>query len=1141
MAVTREAPAQDLVAAPEPGSRFLRRPAVLVLAILVLLIAFGWTFLRDPSISAPTRDPAWYTWRSNLIMHDEPGLVAGEWGPFFRVGSSSTRVSMFSGGYRVVVPLYGSVLQRVAGIDLYTFSAFMMIGIPILTGLALGAFSYRRHRDPLLFLLVMVATAALFMTTPYVGYLDNISVLYLLSLILAFYEPGQTSWGARSALFLFGIAAAFTHPTTCVIFGVTLLAVFALHFVTSRFSLSSALRRDGPGLLSVGSGMILGLGSWLAGPWGVKGSLADAALPPPYTMEVFLHRLSGWVGSLQPLITFPLILLAIGWVIYRARKDQRPADTFGTVSAMWLLPLLGVFGFLIGKTYPYYRFMNATVALMPLLGLGLWVAVRWLLNRGGGNRVLAANRVVAVLGVALLVGAMVFVWVRGRDASQWANPSNQWIDQPTRTALSAASAVVAREPGRPIVFILNFGDTYQAYGWAKTFTNVSRTGLPGDAVKRSMSYFGSVQDFLASRPTELTDPTYNKMSRGFFAEVQALERTYPQPPLVFLVRQFNGNTENASLLNQEPPPDYLVRIGEDIAVVTGTNLATPSAETLDAARAAEAATAALYADHPGILGNLGHTLWVLFALALLLVVPGLIAAKWFELDDIWLKVALVPGISIGLTVIAAIAWVSIRRAPFTTEDGWVSLGLAAAVAVGLRAGKPRLDRLFTGVSRFFAELFAVFSNRSFSALMGTQFVAQAADGIVQASLAKSIAFGGEKGFDVASAPSARYLLVVVLALYVPYTLVSPFAGAFIDRYDRKLLLIRSNLFRAAAIALAALALAAGGDALPDAILILAILVALACTRILLAIKSAGIPAVVRGRDLLQANGLSQAGGAIFQVVGGGVALVGTALAPSWIVALLGAALYLVAAIVARSVDRLEYERRTTRFAEEVRRVFRDIATGLREVFARPAAALGLAGFQALRMEFFGFVALVLALEARHLLSGSDSDKTVLAIAGACGAIGAAIGMVLAQKLKDRVPPYRLLVSAMTALGIGVILFGGVQTIAGYSAITFVGALGFFLGKISADTIMQQALPDDFRGRGFSLFDIAYNLGWIVPALVLSLVWNDDRVRLILIGSGIVFLVVTAAVYRWAARIKDQLASQDDIVDPRATTVDGRAP
>src|SRR2546429_343922 len=81
-------------------------------------------------------------------------------------------------------------------------------------------------------------------------------------------------------------------------------------------------------------------------------------------------------------------------------------------------------------------------------------------------------------------------------------------------------------------------------------------------------------------------------------------------------------------------------------------------------------------------------------------------------------------------------------------------------------------------------------------------------------------------------------------------------------------------------------------------------------------------------------------------------------------------------------------------------------------------------------------------------------------AGGGGGAGAAWGWVRGRRVKAGVPPYRLLVSAMAALGIGVILFGGVQTIAGYSAITFVGALGFFLGKISADTIMQQALPDD---------------------------------------------------------------------------------
>jgi sugar phosphate permease len=98
---------------------------------------------------------------------------------------------------------------------------------------------------------------------------------------------------------------------------------------------------------------------------------------------------------------------------------------------------------------------------------------------------------------------------------------------------------------------------------------------------------------------------------------------------------------------------------------------------------------------------------------------------------------------------------------------------------------------------------------------------------------------------------------------------------------------------------------------------------------------------------------------------------------------------------------------------------------------------------------------------------------------------------------------------------------------------FVGFFAFFLGKISADTIVQQAMPDDFRGRAFALFDIAYNLGFIVPALILSFVWIEggaSRTRVILMVSGAAFLVLTAAVGVWARRIGAQFAPQDDLVD-----------
>ncbi len=1122
MALTKDRSEQD-VQPPEPQQRG-RTPAVfwLIGAIALLLVAFGWTYLADPSISAPTRDPAWYTWRSNLMMNDVPGLIAGDWGPF----------AMFGGGYRVSVPLYGSVLQRVAGIDLYTFSAFLMVGVPVLTGLALGAFSWRTHKDPLLFLLVMLSSAALFMTTPYVGYLDNITVLYFLSLALAFFVPARTSWGARTALFLLGIAAAYTHPTTCVIFGFSLMAVFVLRVLTSRFHLGPPLKELGPSLMSLGFGMFFGLATWLLSPWGVAGSLADAALPPPYTKEVFLKRLEGWVDSLQPAIIVPLVLLAIGWTIWRARKDRTRSDEFGTISAMLLLPFLGIFGF-VAATYPYYRFMNATMALFPLVGLGAYVAIKWLWKRDG------LAKVAGIVASVLIVASLGYVWSTGREASNYANPDSQWIDQPTRTALEAARAIVENEsPDRPVVFVVNFGDTYQSYGWSKTFTNVSRAGLPGDAVKRSMTYFGSVEDFLADQPTVLTDDTYNKMSRGFHRELTALRQEYAGPPIAFLVRQFNEGTVNEDLL--DAAPEDLVVLGSDIAVITGEGLTTPSAGAVAAAETAETQVAAFYADHPGIFGNLGHTIWVLFALALLLVVPGAIAARWFELDDAWLKVALIPGISITLTVLSGVVVVAATRAPFGVAHGWASLGLATLAAVALRFGTAPLLRVMNGFGAFFNRMFSVFSNADFAALMGVQFLAMTADGLVRGSIAKSIAFGGQEGFDVTTVPDADYLLKVVLALYVPYTLISPFIGVFIDRFERRRILSVSNLGAAVLVALiAASVMIPLGDGTSEgrvaitAGLVLGMLVMQACVRIVLAIKSAALPDVLAGRDLLQGNGLSQAGGALFQVLGAGLAFGLAAAMPSWIVVVGGAGVLVAASVVARRIKRMQVTPHETRFGQEARRILRDVAAGIREVRSRPAGAIGLVSFQMIRYQFWGFTLFVFALYAKNIVEGGTADTLALGLIGGLGFLGGTIGMVLAQKWKDSVPPIRLLIGSMALLGAGNLVFGWWVTLAAFAGLLFSGFFAFFVAKISADTIMQQAMPDDFRGRAFALFDIAYNLGFIVPALILSFVWieNDpDRVRAILLVSGAVFLVLTFFVWRWSRRVRDSFAPQDDLVE-----------
>jgi hypothetical protein len=530
------------------------------------------------------------------------------------------------------------------------------------------------------------------------------------------------------------------------------------------------------------------------------------------------------------------------------------------------------------------------------------------------------------------------------------------------------------------------------------------------------------------------------------------------------------------------------------------------------ARLAGAREAAALADPPGRFSNPGHLLRVILALAFMLIVPGLLAARWFQLEDGVVRVALVPGLSVAMLMLAGVAVISVHRKPFGLADGLATVGLATIAGGVLEVLARRRAAGKAAVVPFLRRSFSLFSERAFASLMGAVFLAVLGDGIVQGALAKTIAFGGHKGFDITNAHSARDILGLVLLTYLPYTFISPFMGALIDRFNRRTLLILANGVRASVILVLGLV---GVSRLPDAALIGMLLLTLASTRLALAIKSAGIPTLLAGRSLMQGNSIAQAGSAVFQLIGAGIAFVGTAATNASVVVVVGAIVYGIGAVAASRTGSLESERRSVRFREGVRRILRDVGDGIGEVRRRAGARLGLAGFVTIRA-LASYVALVFALEIRSILGHHASKKGII-IAGLAAAIGAALGFVIAERLRDRIRPDRLLVVALTVAGLGVLLFGGLVSTIGLSVVAFVASLGYFLGKISADTITQQSLADRYRGRGFSFFDIAYNLAWIASALVLWALWGHVGPRLLQIGGGVVFLVAAAGIGVWAKR------------------------
>jgi len=496
-------------------------------------------------------------------------------------------------------------------------------------------------------------------------------------------------------------------------------------------------------------------------------------------------------------------------------------------------------------------------------------------------------------------------------------------------------------------------------------------------------------------------------------------------------------------------------------------------------------------------------------------------------------------------LLSGIAVLAVWRGPLSVTKGWVVVAVAVGIGASLRLADAWLRRPLEAFGDFFNAMFSAFSNRDFSVLVGVTFLAQAGQGVVQGAIAKSLAFGGQQGFDVQNLPSADYLLTVVLALYVPYTVISPFIGVFIDRFPRRRVIWWADIVTAVVVVAVAAAVlvplgsdTTEGKTFATGALIFGLLAVQACVRVALAVKSAAMPDVLSGKDLLQGNGLSQAGGALAQIAGivfgGGLA----GFVPPFVPVVVGAGVLVVGALVAKQLRHAEAQPRETTFGQEASQVVRNVAAGLKEVASRAPAALGLSSFQMLRYQFWGFGLFVFGLYAKNLVAGGDSDTIALVLSGVGGLAGGALGMVVAQKYKDRVPPVRLLLMSMVLLGIGTLVGGLFVSVAGFAVMLFIGFFSFFVGKISADTIMQQSMPDDFRGRAFALFDIAYNLGYIVPALILFLIWTEDSevtTRSILLVSGAVFLGLTALVASWARRIRDELAPQDDLIETTPST------
>ena len=413
-----------------------------------------------------------------------------------------------------------------------------------------------------------------------------------------------------------------------------------------------------------------------------------------------------------------------------------------------------------------------------------------------------------------------------------------------------------------------------------------------------------------------------------------------------------------------------------------------------------------------------------------------------------------------------------------------------------------------------ARLRSVLAVRDFRRLYATRLLGQASDGLVQASLATFVLFSPER------APDAVGVATAFAVLFLPYSIVGPFAGVFLDQWRRRQVLVYANIMRAFLVCFVALLIAQRHDGISLAVVVL---VVLGVGRFVLAGLSASLPHVVAGQVLVTANALTPTSGTIAAAIGGLVglglrAVVGGGDTGSVVVIFVAVAGYLAAAAMARTMgkDRLGPDEDTVR--DTVMGVLRGFADGFHQLRAHPIAGRAVLVVMMHRITFGGMTVIGLLLTRNTIGVIGDVDVALVefALMTAAAAIGAFIGAVLTPGRARQWGYVRwsAIALAQAAIIVPVSLFVTIAQTSLWPLVVGAFSLGFTgqSVKVCSDTLVQREIPDAYLGRVFALFDMAVNACLVLGVTAVAFISPESGISpVVYVGVGIV-LAGTAVAY-----------------------------
>ncbi len=382
--------------------------------------------------------------------------------------------------------------------------------------------------------------------------------------------------------------------------------------------------------------------------------------------------------------------------------------------------------------------------------------------------------------------------------------------------------------------------------------------------------------------------------------------------------------------------------------------------------------------------------------------------------------------------------------------------------------------------------FSVFGKRDFRLLWSAQLVSTI--GTALTDLAAGILIFQKTN-------SAFMVGLMFAATAVPTLLVGLIAGVFVDRYDRRKIMVTADLLRAGIVALIPFIFILD---LPLVLLYVAVAAVSTISQFFNPANDAVLPEVATDEELAAANSWIMISS--FGATSVGFALSGllaTAFDIDWAF-WLDAVTFLVSAalLLTVRVGKIEAEEDTS-----VGVVIANLKEGVSTLFGTPILRALLATGIPVYFSFGLWNVLLLpfaidALKATEFEYGLQEGFT---------SVGFVVGSLMMARWADRFREGSWIVIATIAMGLAGILYGLSTSIA--LAILLVTVSGFFNApsSIARRVLLQRATPRELRGRVFSAFAVVRDVTFLIGIALAGLADIID-VRILVVASSIVLVL-----------------------------------